>query len=156
MINLIIFFLIGGSFLILFNISPIHKIFLLILLYLLGSIIILYLDNYYQGLTYIIIYVGAIAILFLFVLMMMNLKNMNQVSYNSYLFFLFLFFLLLPYIQDNEINIYNIIIKDYIYSYIKLYDIQLVSIFLYNGLYINILILGLLLWIVLIGILSQK
>lgn len=74
MLNIIIIFLIFFNLLILLNISPLHKIFILILLYLLGSLLMLLLDNYYIGLTYIIIYVGAIAILFLFVLMMMNIQ----------------------------------------------------------------------------------
>lgn len=64
MLNLIIILLIYLSLLILLDISPIQKIFILILLYILGSLIMLILDNYYLGLTYIIIYVGAIAILF--------------------------------------------------------------------------------------------
>jgi NADH-ubiquinone oxidoreductase chain 6 len=64
MLNIIIILLIYLNILILLEISPIQKIFILILLYILGSLIMIILENNYIGLTYIIIYVGAIAILF--------------------------------------------------------------------------------------------
>jgi NADH:ubiquinone oxidoreductase subunit 6 (subunit J) len=54
-----------------------NKIIILILLYLFSSFLFILLDNYFLGLTYIIIYIGAIAILFLFVIMMMNLQDVK-------------------------------------------------------------------------------
>ncbi len=64
MLNTIIILFIIFSIFILLDISPIQKIFLLIIIYILGSLLIILLDNNYLGFTYIIIYVGAIAILF--------------------------------------------------------------------------------------------
>jgi NADH-ubiquinone oxidoreductase chain 6 len=57
--------------------SPFAKIAILILMYILGGIILTYLDFYYLGLTYIIVYVGAIAIIFIFVIMMLD-SNVYQ------------------------------------------------------------------------------
>lgn len=44
--------------------NPIGRLVLLIVLYLAGSFLYSLLDFYFLGLTYIIVYVGAIAILF--------------------------------------------------------------------------------------------
>lgn len=49
-----------------------YLIFILICAYILGGIGAIYLDYYFIGLSYIIIYVGAIAILFLFLIMMIS------------------------------------------------------------------------------------
>lgn len=76
MTNLYIFLsislLLSGIFLIsVYN--PIYKILFLILLFFFGSSLFLILDFYFLGLTYFIVYIGAITILFLFVIMMVQL-----------------------------------------------------------------------------------
>lgn len=53
-------------------INPIHRTALLIIVFMAGAFMYTQLDFYFLGLTYIIVYVGAIAILFLFVIMMVN------------------------------------------------------------------------------------
>lgn len=160
MLNIIIILLIYLSLLILLDISPIQKIFILILLYILGSLLMLILDNYYLGLTYIIIYVGAIAILFQFIIMMMNIQYINQKDQNKNKLKLLIFFiiilLLLPYLYNIDTNIYNYLNLQWTYNYIKLYDIHIISIFLYSGYNISILIIGQILWTILIGILGLK
>ena len=50
--------------------QPIIRLVLLILIFIKSAFLFLLLDFYFLGLTYIIVYVGAIAILFLFVIMM--------------------------------------------------------------------------------------
>ena len=50
--------------------NPVHRIALLVLLFLVGSLLYIVLDYYFLGLTYIIVYCGAIAILFVFVIML--------------------------------------------------------------------------------------
>lgn len=52
--------------------NPIHRIAAQISIFQTGSFIFIQLDNYFQGLTYIIVYVGAIAILFQFVIMLIE------------------------------------------------------------------------------------
>jgi len=50
--------------------NPISRLIYLIVIFVMSSFLYLLLDYYFLGLTYIIVYVGAIAILFLFIIMM--------------------------------------------------------------------------------------
>ena len=59
---------IGSVLLKILSIKPIIRLALLIKIFLKSAFIFLLLDYYFLGLTYIIVYVGALAILFLFVI----------------------------------------------------------------------------------------
>nr|NP_150360.1 NADH dehydrogenase subunit 6 [Rhizophydium sp. 136]AAK84290.1 NADH dehydrogenase subunit 6 [Rhizophydium sp. 136] len=67
-----------SSFLILTSLNPVTRLVLLIIVFIMSAFIYLLLDFYFLGLTYIIVYVGAIAILFLFVIMMSEVKETPQ------------------------------------------------------------------------------
>lgn len=54
--------------------SPINSVIFLVVVYLAGGAIFLLLDQYFIGLTLVIVYVGAIAILFLFTIFMVNVR----------------------------------------------------------------------------------
>lgn len=54
--------------------SPINSVIYLVMVYLAGGGIFLLMDHTFLGLTLIIVYVGAIAILFLFTVFMINLR----------------------------------------------------------------------------------
>ncbi len=54
--------------------SPINSVIFLVMVYLAGGCIFLLLDQYFLGLTLVIVYVGAIAILFLFTIFMVNVR----------------------------------------------------------------------------------
>ena len=54
--------------------SPINSVIYLVLVYLAGGGLFLLMDHTFLGLTLIIVYVGAIAILFLFTVFMINLR----------------------------------------------------------------------------------
>lgn len=58
------------------SLNPIHRIAFQIQVFLSGSFLMIILDFYFLGLTYIIVYVGAIMILFLFVIMMVQIHLM--------------------------------------------------------------------------------
>jgi NADH:ubiquinone oxidoreductase subunit 6 (subunit J) len=60
--------------------SPINSVLFLCGLYLAGGGIFLLLDHYFLGLTLIIVYVGAIAILFLFTIFMINVRLTLQLG----------------------------------------------------------------------------
>jgi NADH-quinone oxidoreductase subunit J len=101
------FLLIVLSFIGMMNtyLSPFAKIAILILMYILGGIILTYLDFYYLGLTYIIVYVGAIAIIFIFVIMMLD-ASISLIN-NKYLILQLLSSLLiLQLFSKNSIFIY--------------------------------------------------
>lgn len=60
--------------------SPINSVLFLCGIYLAGGGIFLLLDHYFLGLTLIIVYVGAIAILFLFTIFMINVRLTLQMG----------------------------------------------------------------------------
>lgn len=55
--------------------SPINSVIYLVMVYLAGGGLFLLMDHTFLGLTLIIVYVGAIAILFLFTVFMINLRT---------------------------------------------------------------------------------
>jgi NADH-quinone oxidoreductase subunit J len=72
--NYFIFLQVFTSTFIYFSINPIHSILLLILLFFESSIVLSLFNLEFISILFILIYVGAIAILFLFVIMMLQLK----------------------------------------------------------------------------------
>lgn len=61
--------------------NPVHSIFFLILVFLLGSSLLFFLDLEFLAFIFVIIYVGAIAVLFLFIIMMLNVKLVELRSF---------------------------------------------------------------------------
>lgn len=118
-IYFITFFIIILAFFIVFTRNSISSILALILIYVLVAILFLILGAEFLAILLIIVYVGAISILFLFVIMMLNLRiiEVKNIIFN-YLpisLFIFIHFLLLIF-------------------YIVFYDL---SFFLDNVLYVN-------------------
>jgi NADH-quinone oxidoreductase subunit J len=60
--------------------NPAHSLFFLILVFVTASFSIILFGHDFIGLLFIIIYVGAISVLFLFVVMMLDLKTVNMTS----------------------------------------------------------------------------
>jgi len=69
-----------ASFCILTNKNPIYALLSLIAIFFNAIVLLLTLKIEFLALTFLIIYVGAIAILFLFVIMMFNLKKLQSVK----------------------------------------------------------------------------
>lgn len=66
--------------------NPIHSVFWLVLVFLQSSILLVSLSYEFLGLMLVIIYVGAIAILFLFVIMMLDIFQISTVvNFNNIL-----------------------------------------------------------------------
>ena len=66
------------SFLIISSKNPIHSIFALILAFVIVSIIMIgYLKCEFLSIVFLIVYVGAVSILFLFIIMLLNIKNID-------------------------------------------------------------------------------
>jgi NADH-quinone oxidoreductase subunit J len=71
--------------------NPVHSVFFLVLVFFLGSFFIFRVKSEFLAIVFIIVYIGAIAVLFLFVVMMLNIKILElRTSYISYLPFGFL------------------------------------------------------------------
>lgn len=80
--------------------DPIRKLISLISLFLFSTFLFLLLNFFFLGLTYLIVYIGAIAILFLFVIMMVpldnwlpNKKQIDWVNKNRYVYYFVIFLL---------------------------------------------------------------
>jgi len=106
------------GFLSIFSINPIHCILNLIGLFFSSTIFIVILKLLYIGLIFLAVYLGAIAILFLFIVMMIDVKLSNDVNnyVQNWKFFDFFFivFLLVLFFVDNT-SLENLsIIKNYI------------------------------------------
>lgn len=103
--TIIIFF----AFMVAFSLNPMNSIIFLIGIFFNSFIILFYFNIEFLGLLFILIYVGAIAILFLFVIMMLNLKstevNVLNMDFISKIFlavvFIYLFFFALFHFFDS-------------------------------------------------------
>jgi len=74
MINLHFFISLISSIFVITSINPVHSVLWLVFVFINTSTIIIYSGIEFLGILFIIIYVGAIAVLFLFVIMMLNIK----------------------------------------------------------------------------------
>lgn len=81
--------------------NPVYAAFWLIITFLLSAILIWIFNSSFFALIYIIIYVGAIAVLFLFVIMMLEIKIIDYSrQYDFYIFnqiIMYLMFSLIPF-----------------------------------------------------------
>ena len=146
--------------------SPIRKLILFTLIITLVSFFFLFLDFYFIGLTYLIVYIGAITILFLFVLMMIDLHSLpiikdslnmatKSVSItNLGRIILILLLTLISIDQFNSNELINSSIIDWSNDWNMYTDINLLSISIYKNYPLMILITGLILLILLIGIIN--
>jgi NADH-quinone oxidoreductase subunit J len=86
------------GFLVLFAKNPVHSVLFLILLFLNGAALFVLLGAEFLAMLLVVVYVGAVAVLFLFIVMMLNLRveGFRQTLLNHYplsvALLLFLFF----------------------------------------------------------------
>ena len=90
--------------------NPVVSVLFLISTFVLASCYIIFIGIDFIGISYIIVYVGAIAVLFLFIIMMINIKLTDILETGSQYtktlplgllivsFFMFIFFSIIPYI----------------------------------------------------------
>jgi NADH-quinone oxidoreductase subunit J len=110
--------------------NPIHSILFLVLVFFNGSIILMMLGVDFFALIFLIVYVGAIVILFLFMVMMLKIKHINVSQklldffpYASFIIGIFLIeiltynkFLGLSTIKDNFITLFSLNWNDTVFS----------------------------------------
>jgi NADH:ubiquinone oxidoreductase subunit 6 (subunit J) len=173
--------IIGSSFRVIMSKNPLNSIISLILVFINAVIILLAYEADFLAMIFLIVYIGAIAVLFLFVVYMLNIKILELQELNSKyifgLFFGFLFLLLsfkfysLMLFTNDDINTYSNIwvseFKSYDYElnwlsyslFFKGDNLFLISLILYNHYYIILMVLGLILLVAMIGsiiLTSQK
>ena len=147
------------------SLNPIESVLFLILAFCNTAAILFIFNVEFLGLLFIIIYVGAVAVLFLFIIMMLNIKNQDNLVLNvSYLksiydkikIFIFIFFItaLFLFLQNTfQQDIFLFFDKnfDFVSIFDKLNNIDVIGQVLYNYFIVCFLLAGLVLLIALIG-----
>lgn len=162
--NLCVIGIIISSLQVVLSKNTVRSVLFLILIYVLSSFVLLLLGLEFLGLLYILIYVGAIAVLFLFVIMMLNIKDSvvtNRFNYKFYIFLICFFCYYLIFVYEpkgiqafsdtmdfliNDINYINPI-KQYQMSD----SLALIGSKLYTEYFMVFIVSGLLLLISMIG-----
>mgnify|MGYP001498490934 CR=1 FL=1 len=72
------FLIVCSSFLVVFSNNPVHSVLFLIFTFFNSAIIFLLMNAEFLAMTLVIVYVGAIAVLFLFVVMMLNVSKQKN------------------------------------------------------------------------------
>lgn len=127
-------FILGGCVLIIGVQNPVHSILILILVFLFGSVLLFMLQVEYFAILFMLVYIGAIVVLFLFIVMMLEIKVVNSIErFKDFfsirnliisvlmiqvLFFVSDSFFDLVYILDiiKEYNLYNILTEVNLYT----------------------------------------
>lgn len=135
--------------------NPVHSVFSLILTFCISSCLLLAINIDFLAIIFIVVYVGAIAVLFLFVVMMLNIKLVqfteSIIRYIPFGIILCIIFVNEIYFINLKFNIINDIQNDWI-NYFKYSDsIILIGEILYTN-FIHLFILSsLILLIAMIG-----
>lgn len=138
--------------------NTVQSVLYLILVFLLCSLLFIYLGADFIGLIILIVYIGAIAVLFLFVVMMLNIRLLEN-TFNFTIYVPIIVFLSLIFIFQIIFfffNIFNIIEMENLVYYLNWNfsnNIQMSSIgqLLFNKLYILFISAAILLLIAMIG-----
>ena len=84
----IIAFMLGMSRIVFLVTNPIHSILSLIGVFFLGTCLLFFIEREYYAILFLIVYVGAIVVLFLFIIRMLEIKRINiaQTMNDSFFF----------------------------------------------------------------------
>lgn len=160
---LIITSLIIVSFMfVLYNYNPIYSIFFLILGFINVSGLFILLTSDFIALIFLLIYVGAVSVLFLFIIMMVNIKRpVKQKNYVNYLsnFSSFIFiFILFIFVLNNLLSESIYLIDNDFVPYINWFElanqrnlVELIGLVLYSYYFYYFIIVGLILLLAMIG-----
>jgi NADH-quinone oxidoreductase subunit J len=158
------FFLILSALMVILSKHPVFSLLFLVGCFLFSSFLLFILECEFLGLLFIVIYVGAIAVLFLFAIMMLESKSIhlsrNIMKYVPVGFF-FVLFLLLPLLNEissqfnNNITINSFYLNKYQNWYDlvdSITDVEVLGQVLYSYFVLHFLIAGFILLLVLVGI----
>lgn len=106
------FIIISCTIMTIISINPIHSVFWLVLIFINSAGLLITMNFEFLGLMLIIVYVGAITILFLFVIMMLDIFQLRKVTKLDYLIPVILIIMLniifqTVYIINNKINFFG-------------------------------------------------
>jgi NADH:ubiquinone oxidoreductase subunit 6 (subunit J) len=152
-----------NSLFIVAGINSIYSIFLLVFTFALSTGLLFLLESEFMALIFIIIYVGAISVLFLFVIIMLDLKTQNSFKnlykffpFNNILVFLFLFIIFTVIYNNFNTNYYNNNFLfnfniNWLYKLDYITDLNLLGQILYTHYVVQFLILGMILLLAVLG-----
>jgi NADH-quinone oxidoreductase subunit J len=143
--------------------NPVYSALFLILVFFNSGLLILLLDLEFLALIFILIYIGAIMVLVLFVIMMLDIKQTSIYLNISYYFFISGFFLILlggeflyflsldlTYFQINTLSTY----LNWFSLVLELSNIRNLGVYLYTYFSFFLLLAGLILLIAMLGAIS--
>lgn len=142
-----------SSFLILLTSNRIYSILYLIFIYMATSILFMYMGVVLLGIFYFLVYIGAVAVLFLFSVMILDLKvTLVEKDYTNFLnvFLLLFIFLVQLYclVFENNLSIYSM---NYEY-YISINDLlKIIGLYAFNMYAIILVFAGLILLVSMLG-----
>lgn len=158
------FFSIISSFLVIVSKNPLHSIIFLILVFCNVALLLLLQEIEFLSMVFLIVYIGAIAVLFLFVVYMLNIKIIELSELNwqyligLFISFIFLFLFILGLIFLNNNSSLNSIVITENYDYVNwlgfVYDlnnIQILATILYLDYFIIFIFLSLVLLLAMLG-----
>jgi NADH-quinone oxidoreductase subunit J len=152
-----------SSFLVIIEINSIYSILLLVLSFVMATSLLFLLESEFMALIFIIIYVGAISVLFLFVIIMLNVKITSSIKdslkyfpIGNFLGLVFLIEILLIIFENYKTNSYtnsflfnfNI---NWFYKLDSITDLKALGQILYTHYVPQFLIAGIVLLIAVIG-----
>ena len=123
-LSLLEILIIISSILIIINKNPVISILYLISLFLSISVYLIILDVTFVGLSYLLVYIGAVSILFLFILMLIDIRISELHENNNNNIYLGIVIVVLFYNIVNNINI--------VYNNIYTYDNIIKKLFFFN------------------------
>jgi len=135
--------------------NPVHSVLFLILNFCLASLIILIYEVKFLGLLFVMVYVGAVAVLFLFVVMMLNIKDEIKGKltflkiYIIILSLLIIFISIYTFFNENFVSNYNVLNTFKPLKYLT--NTEIIGQILYNNYYFAFLIGGFILLVALVG-----
>jgi len=142
--------------------NPIHNLLALISVVLNIVVLLIFLEAEFLALTFIAVYLGAVIVLFLFIVMMLNIKGIDlRLEFSRSLpigfffglvFFIFLYFIISGTIGiDNKSLIFIVNYFDWKSILINISNIQIFGYFLYSYYFPFLLIIGIILLVAMIG-----
>jgi NADH-quinone oxidoreductase subunit J len=154
-----------SSLLIVLELNSVYSILLLVLTFVLATGLLLLLECEFMALIFVIIYVGAISVLFLFVIIMLNLKTTNLLKdlakyililTKNYLVLLFSLELIIIIFENFKPNYYFTSIlfnfnENWFYRLDYITDLKALGQILYTYYVFQFLIVGIILLIAIIG-----
>jgi NADH-quinone oxidoreductase subunit J len=138
-----------STFMTIVSLNPVHSVLYLVFTFALSSLFVICLGAEFLGILLIIVYVGAIAVLFLFIVMMLNIEQEEKLGVNTKVYFLFswsIVFILSKCFALLSYGYFGVLQDKLLYVYIPSFYVYAQSWVDYLFLTDNILALGMVLY----------